>query len=121
MPNQVGTSQVIRFATFEVDLQTQELRKAGTRLRLPAQSFQVLKMLLERPGGLVTREEFQHALWSSDTFVDFDHGLSAAVNRLREALGDSADKPKFIETLPRRGYRFIDQLATSLPPIRGRG
>ena len=115
MPSQVGTSQVIRFATFEVDLQTQELRKAGTRLRLPAQSFQVLKMLLERPGGLVTREAFQHALWPSDTFVDFDHGLSAAVNRLREALGDSADNPKFIETLPRRGYRFIGQLATSLP------
>jgi Tol biopolymer transport system component/DNA-binding winged helix-turn-helix (wHTH) protein len=107
MPNQVGTSQTIRFATFEVDLQTQELRKRGVRLRLPGQSFQVLKMLLERPGALVTREEFQHALWPSDTFVDFDHGLSAAVNRLREALGDSADNPEFIETLPRRGYRFI--------------
>src|SRR5262249_40028367 len=107
MPNQVRTSQVIRFATFEVDLQTQELRKAGMRLRLPAQSFQVLKMLLERPGGLVTRDEFQCALWPSDTFVDFEHGVNTAVNRLREALGDSADNPKFIETLSRRGYRFI--------------
>src|SRR5215831_14391866 len=120
MPNQVGTSQVIRFATFEVDLHIQELRKAGMRLRLPAQSFQVLKMLLERPGGLVTREEFQRALWPSDTFVDFEHGLSAAVNRLREALGDSADNPQFIETLPRRGYRLIVPVAPDgasvLPP-----
>src|SRR5215468_5330772 len=113
MPSQVGTSQVIRFATFEVDLQTQELRKAGMRLRLPAQSFQVLKMLLERPGGLVTREEFQRALWPSDTFVDFDHGVNTAVNRLREALGDSADNPKFIETLSRRGYRFIGPIITN--------
>src|SRR5262249_22723860 len=115
MPNQVETSPVIRFATFEVDLQTQELRKRGVRLRLPGQSFQVLKMLLERPGALVTREEFQHALWPSATFVDFAHGLSAVVNRLRKALGDSADSPRFIETLPRRGYRFIGQLAASVP------
>src|SRR5262249_15115047 len=106
--------QVIRFATFEVDLQAQELRKAGVRVRLPGQSFQVLKMLLECPGGLVTREELQHAIWPSDTFVDFDHGLSAAVNRLREALGDSADEPHFVETLPRRGYRFIGQIGAEL-------
>jgi len=99
--------RAVRFGPFSADLQTQELRKHGVRLRLPGQSFQVLKMLLERPGALVTREEFQRALWPSDTFVDFEHGLSAAVNRLREALGDSADNPKFIETLPRRGYRLI--------------
>ena len=115
MPNQVGTSQVIRFATFEVDLQTQELRKARVRLRLPGQSFQVLKMLLERPGGLVTRDEFQRALWPADTFVDFDHGVNTAVDRLREALGDSADNPTYIETWSRRGYRFIGQLAALVP------
>jgi Tol biopolymer transport system component/DNA-binding winged helix-turn-helix (wHTH) protein len=106
---------MVRFGPFDADLRTQELRKHGVRLRLPGQSFQVLKMLVERPGDLVTREEFHHALWPSDTFVDFDHGLSAAVNRLREALGDSADNPQLIETLPRRGYRFIGQLATSVP------
>jgi Tol biopolymer transport system component/DNA-binding winged helix-turn-helix (wHTH) protein len=100
-------TRAVRFGPFSADLQTQELRKHGVRLRLPGQSFQVLKMLLERPGTLVTREEFQRALWPSDTFVDFEHGLSAAVNRLREALGDSADNPQFIETLPRRGYRLI--------------
>jgi Tol biopolymer transport system component/DNA-binding winged helix-turn-helix (wHTH) protein len=98
---------VISFGPFEADLQTQELRRLGVRLRLPGQSFQILKMLLERPGGLVTREELQMALWPSETFVDFEHGVNAAVNRLREALGDSADNPTFIETLPRRGYKFI--------------
>src|SRR5215471_16284391 len=103
--------RAVRFGPFSADLQTQELRKHGVRLRLPAQSFQVLKMLLERPGALVAREEFQRALWPSDTFVDFDHGLSAAVNRLREALGDSAENPQFIETLPRRGYRLIVPVA----------
>jgi Tol biopolymer transport system component/DNA-binding winged helix-turn-helix (wHTH) protein len=105
--NTRGVSAVIRFDVFDADLQTQELRKHGVRLRLPRQSFQILKMLLERPGQLVTREEFQKALWPSDTFVDFDHSLNAAVNRLREALGDSAEEPRLVETLPRRGYRFI--------------
>jgi len=98
---------VSRFGPFEADLQTLELRKNGVRLRLPGQSFQILKMLLERSGQLVTREELQKALWPSDTFVDFDHGLNAAVNRLREVLGDLAGDPHYIETLPRRGYRFI--------------
>jgi len=105
--NAHSVSAVIRFDVFDADLQTQELRKHGVRLRLPGQSFQILKMLLERPGQLVTREEFQKALWPSDTFVDFDHSLNAAVNRLREALGDSAEEPRLVETLPRRGYRFI--------------
>jgi len=108
----------VRFGPFDADLQTQELRKHGVRLRLPGQSFRVLRMLLERPDGLVTREEFRQALWPSDTFVDFDHGLSAAVNRLREALGDSADHPQFIETLPRRGYRFVG--AVDKPIFRSR-
>src|ERR1700752_4115034 len=94
---------VISFGPFEADLQTQELKKEGVRLRLPAQSFQILRMLLERPGELVTRDDLQKALWPSDTFVDFEHGVNAAVNRLREAIGDSADHPVFIETLHRRG------------------
>jgi len=111
--NSQSVSPVIRFGPFDADLQTQELHKHGVRLRLPGQSFQILKMVLERQGQLVTREDFQKALWPSDTFVDFDHSLNAAVNRLREALGDSADEPHLIETLPRRGYRFI---GTIKPP-----
>jgi Tol biopolymer transport system component/DNA-binding winged helix-turn-helix (wHTH) protein len=101
---------VISFGPFEADLQTRELRKQGVRLRLPGQSFQILKMLLEHPGGLVTREELQQALWPSETFVDFEHGVNTAVNKLREALGDDADNPRYIETLPRRGYRFIGHI-----------
>jgi cholera toxin transcriptional activator len=101
---------VVRFGVFEIDLRTAELRKQGQRLRIPGQSFQVLQLLLERPGELVSREEFRETIWGSDTFVDFEHGLNAAVNRLREALGDSADSPRFVETLPRRGYRFIAPL-----------
>ena len=112
--NSQSVSAVIRFGPFDADLQTQELRKHGVRLRLPRQSFQILKMLLERPGSLITREELRQVLWASDTFVDFDHGLNAAVNRLREVLGDSADEPRMVETLPRRGYRFIGEIA--LPP-----
>ncbi|MGA2857799.1 MAG: winged helix-turn-helix domain-containing protein [Candidatus Sulfotelmatobacter sp.] len=99
--------RTLRFGAFEVHPHTQELRKQGARLRLPAQSVQVLLLLLENPGELVSREELRKKLWPEDTFVDFDHGVNAAVNRLREALGDSAEKPKFVETLPRRGYRFI--------------
>jgi TolB-like protein/DNA-binding winged helix-turn-helix (wHTH) protein/Tfp pilus assembly protein PilF len=98
---------VVRFGAFELDLRTGELRKSGVRINLPDQPFQVLKTLLERPGELVAREELRQQLWSAETFVDFEHGLNAAVRRLRDALGDSADVPRFIETLPRRGYRFI--------------
>jgi Tol biopolymer transport system component/DNA-binding winged helix-turn-helix (wHTH) protein len=101
------TSTQIQFGEFEADFENQELRKEGNRLRLPGQSFRILAMLLQRPGALVTREKLREALWPTDTFVDFEHGLNAAVNRLREALCDSADNPKFIETLPRRGYKFI--------------
>src|SRR5215470_7465159 len=106
MPNQVGTSQVIRFAAFEVDLRAVELRKGGLKLRLGGQPFQVLAILLEQPGTVVTREELQKRLWP-DTFVDVDHNLNTAINKIREVLGDSSENPRFVETLPRRGYRFI--------------
>jgi len=92
---------------FSVDLSTGELRKQGHRVRLQEQPFQLLAMLLACPGELVTREELRKRLWAADTFVDFDHGVNIAINKLRDALGDSAEKPRFIETLPRRGYRFI--------------
>jgi eukaryotic-like serine/threonine-protein kinase len=98
---------LVPFGEFEADLGSRELRRQGVKLRLPDQSFQVLVMLLEHRGQLVPREEIHKKLWPGDTFVDFDHGLNNAVNRLREALGDSADTPRFVETLPRRGYRFI--------------
>ena len=102
--------RLIRFGVFELDLHAAELRKAGARLNLPTQSFQVLALLLERPGDLVTREELRRRLWPDGTFVDFEHGLNAVINRLRETLGDSADSPRFIQTVPRRGYRFIAQV-----------
>src|SRR5579863_9417793 len=97
----------VRFGIFEADLDVGELRKHGHRLKLSEQPFQILAMLLARPGEIVSREELRQILWPSDTFVDFDHGLNNAVMRLREVLGDSSDHPRFIETLPRRGYRFI--------------
>jgi len=111
MPESKEPLALIPFGPFEADLASQELRKQGVRLRLPRQSFQILKMLLERPGELVSREELRQALWPSDTFVDFEHGLNAAINRLREVLGDNADNPHYIETLPRRGYRFVGTIA----------
>jgi DNA-binding winged helix-turn-helix (wHTH) protein len=97
----------VRFAAFEADLTTGELRKHGIRLKLSDQPFEVLAMLIARPGELITREEIQQRLWPSGTFVDFENGLNSAINRLRDALSDSADFPKYIETIPRRGYRFI--------------
>ena len=97
----------LRFGVFEVDLRAGELRKHGVRLRLQEQPFQVLAMLLERPGETVTREELRNRLWTAETFVDFDHGVNKAVNRIRDALGDSATSPRFVETVARRGYRFI--------------
>ena len=99
--------RIVRFGTFEADLSTRELRKGGARIKLQGQPFEVLAMLLERPGEPVLREELRQRLWSTDTFVDFDAGVNTAINRLREALNDSAENPRFIETLPRRGYRFI--------------
>jgi len=105
---------VIRFGIFEADLRAGELRRNGSKIKLQDQPFQLLALLLERPGEVVTREELRAKLWPADTFVDFDHGLNAAVKRLRGALGDSAENPRFIETLSRRGYRF-------LVPVNGMG
>src|SRR5712671_2345645 len=101
---------MVRFGTFELDLQTGELRHAGQKVKLQEQPFQVLAALLEHPGKIVTREELRSKLWPEDTFVDFDHSLNAAIKRLRDALGESADSPVFIETLARRGYRFISNI-----------
>jgi cholera toxin transcriptional activator len=100
-------SRLARFGVFELDLSAGELRKNGVKLRLQGQPFQVLALLLERAGEVVTREELQQKLWPSDTFVDFDHSLNTAINKVREALGDSASSPRYVETLARRGYRFI--------------
>jgi DNA-binding winged helix-turn-helix (wHTH) protein len=96
-----------RFGAFEADPSTGELRRQGIRIKLNAQPFQVLLMLLEHPGEVLTREEIASTLWSDGTFVDYDHGVNSAVNRIREALGDAASSPRFVETLARRGYRFV--------------
>ena len=109
--------KAVRFGPFEADLRAGELRKHGVKLKLVGQPFEVLAMLLESPGQLVTREELRTRLWPTDTFVDFDHGLNAAVNKLRDALSESAEKPTYVETLPRRGYRFIS--AVDLPDSLG--
>src|SRR3954447_16050613 len=107
----------VRFGVFEVDLRAGELRKHGMKLRLPEQPFQVLAMLLERPGEVVSREELRNRLWTAETFVDFNHGMNKAVNRIRDALGDSATSPRFVETVARRGYRFIaDVIAVESAP-----
>ncbi|MFZ0317518.1 MAG: winged helix-turn-helix domain-containing protein [Candidatus Sulfotelmatobacter sp.] len=104
---QKNVAIIARFGVFELDLASGELRKNGAKLRLQEQPFQVLALLLERAGNVVTREEIRQKLWPADTFVDFDHSLNTAVNKLRETLGDSASSPRYIETLARRGYRFI--------------
>src|SRR5258705_3829446 len=97
----------IRFGIFEVDRGSGELRRNGVRVKLQEQPFQILLTLLERPGEVVTREELRSRLWAEDTYVDFDHSLNAAVRRLRDALADSAENPRFVETVARRGYRFL--------------
>lgn len=102
-----GPVRRFRFGTFEADESTGELRRQGIRIKLNAQPFHVLLMLLERPGEVLSREEIARALWSDDTFVDYDHGVNSAVNRIRDALGDSAGSPRYIETVARRGYRFV--------------
>jgi Tol biopolymer transport system component/DNA-binding winged helix-turn-helix (wHTH) protein len=102
----VSSPRLVQFGNFEVDLQTGELRRAGQKLKFSGQPFQVLAILLERPGEVVMREELQKRLWP-DTFVDVDHNLNTAINKIREVLGDAAENPRFVETLPRRGYRFI--------------
>ena len=106
MPVPVTTARRLAFGAYEADLHSGELTKDGKRVRLQAQPFQLLVMLLERPGQLVTREEICQKLWSTDTFVDFDHSLGTAINKIREVLNDSVAEPRFVETIPRRGYRF---------------
>ena len=101
------TNNVVRFGVFEVDLRAGELRRQGLKVKLQDQPFQVLAMLLERPGQVVTREELRDRIWPDGIFVDFDKSLSKAVNKVREALGDSAENSRFVETLARRGYRFL--------------
>jgi cholera toxin transcriptional activator len=107
-----NSGRIARFGIFELDLAAGELRKNGAKLHLQEQPFQVLALLLERAGEVVTREELRQKLWPADTFVDFDHSLNTAVNKLRETLGDSASSPRYIETMARRGYRFIAPLQT---------
>ena len=107
MAQPIRSANVIRFEGFEVDLRAQELYKAGRKIKLQVQPFQVLAMLLEQPGEVVTREEMQKRLWPADTFVDFDHSVNTAIKKLRQALGDDKNKPRFVETLPKRGYRFL--------------
>src|SRR5678815_3769674 len=97
----------LRFSVFEIDTRSGELRKRGVRVPLQQQPFRILTRLVERPGEIVTREAIRQELWPADTYVDFEQGINAAVKRLREALGDSAETPLFVETLPKRGYRFI--------------
>lgn len=105
-------SHIVRFGAFELDGTSGELRRHGLKVRLPDQSFQILKLLLSRPGEVVSRDDLRRALWTSDTFVDFEVGLNSAVRKLREALDDSADNPRFVETLPRRGYRFVASVSS---------
>jgi DNA-binding winged helix-turn-helix (wHTH) protein len=113
------TPSILRFGTFELDARARELRKQGMRVKLQEQPFHVLTALLQRPGEVVTREELRNQNWPPDTFVDFDNSLNTAINKLREALGDSADNPRFIETLPRRGYRFIAPVTGADGTTRG--
>ena len=108
--------RVVRFGVFEVNLRSRELRKHGLRISVQDQPFRVLELLLEHPGELITREELQRQIWSADTLVDFELGLNTAIKRLRQALGDSAENPHFVETLPRRGYRFVFPINRGLPP-----
>ncbi len=123
-----GLPRQLRFGAFEVDLDAGDLRKQGLKVRVRGKPFELLELLIERRGEVVTRDDLKGRLWAADTFVDFDHGLNTAMNRLREALGDSAENPRFIETLPRRGYRFIAPIVDSAhkpdapqPPVPGSG
>ena len=118
LPLERRTSNVKRFGTFELDLRARELRKGGIRIRLQDQPFEILAMMIDRPGEVVTRDELRQRLWPAGTFVDFEHSLNAAIKRLRGALGDDADNPRFVETLHRRGYRFIAAVESEGQPIR---
>jgi DNA-binding winged helix-turn-helix (wHTH) protein len=107
MAAQSSTGRIARFGIFEVDADARQLRKSGARVRLQDQPFQLLVLLLQHPGSVLTREELRQKLWTEDTFVDFDHSLNTAVNKIREALRDSASSPRYVETVARRGYRFV--------------
>lgn len=122
MEQSARARRILRFDVFEVDLEERELRRSGSRVKIQEQPFQILVMLLERPGSVVTREHLQKTLWPDGTFVDFEHGLNTAVKRLRDALGDSAEIPRFVETVARRGYRFIGsvELPAATPSARPR-
>ncbi len=119
----IQVAKLVRFGVFQVDLQTGDLRKQGLKVRLRGKPFEVLSLLIERKGEVVGRDELRQRLWAAETFVDFDHGVNTAVNRLREALGDSAESPRFIETIPKKGYRFIApvledaELAAAVAPL----
>jgi DNA-binding winged helix-turn-helix (wHTH) protein/Tol biopolymer transport system component len=120
-PATINRTGTVRFATFEADLHAGEIRKAGVRVKLQEQPFKVLQILLEQPGKLVTREELQSRIWPEESYGDFDHAVNVAVGKLRTALGDSADNPRFVETIPRRGYRFvaaIEECAIEVVPAR---
>jgi cholera toxin transcriptional activator len=110
-------SGIARFGVFEADLDARELRKQGRRIRLQDQPFAVLAILLERPGTVISREDLRQKLWPADTFVDFDHSLNTAVNKIRETLGDSAGSPRFVETIARRGYRFVGEVTWEDRPL----
>ncbi|MGA2098413.1 MAG: winged helix-turn-helix domain-containing protein [Candidatus Acidiferrum sp.] len=116
MPQAARSSNMVRFDVYEVDLRAEELYKAGRKIKLQVQPFHVLAMLLEQPGEVLTREELRNRLWPADTFVDFDHSLNTAIKKLRQALGDDKKKPRFVETLPKRGYRFIGTVKQAAAP-----
>src|SRR3982751_4359995 len=110
--------RITRFGSFELDHDGRELRRDGSQVRLQEQPLQILTILLEVPGTIVSRDALRDKIWPSDTFVDFDHGINNAIKRLREALGDTAETPHYVETLPRRGYRFIGKLEREAPKFR---
>src|SRR5262244_21069 len=110
VPSNAPSSSRLRFDSFEVDVRSGEVWEHGKRVRLQEQPFQVLRVLLERRGEIVTREDLKQALWPADTFVDFDDGLNTAVKKIRDVLGDSVERPRYIETIPRKGYRFLAAL-----------
>src|SRR5258708_29181295 len=112
-----NAGRVFRFGVFEANEAAGELRKQGVRIKLHSQPFKVLMLLLERPRGIVTREEMRQRLWGTDTFVDFDHGLNTAVNKIREALGDSASAPRYVETVASKGYRFLAPVTLQAPAL----
>src|SRR6202023_1269657 len=114
----LGPTSVVRFGTYEVSLQSGEVRKSGLRIRVQQQPIKLLKALLERPGEVVTREELRGRVWPDESFGDFDQALNIAVGKLRSALGDSAENPRFIETLPKRGYRFIADVSVVDADVR---